>query len=93
MRKLIDLLSFFGPLRAAKFWVAIIMAIAQFVNIYFGYDLGLDQDTLTTMIMGIGAALVWLVPNAKSKPDIPVLTEAEARSRTGYSGPIETRNR
>lgn len=73
------ILSMFGPLRAAKFWVAIIMAIAQFVNIYLGYDLGLDQETLTAMIMGIGAALVWLVPNAK--PKLPEYTDQEALAK------------
>ncbi len=91
MGKLLNLLSMFGPLRAAKFWVALVMALVQFANIYMGLDIGLDQETATAIITGIGAALVWLVPNAK--PNTPVLTEAEARARTGYTGPIETRNR
>lgn len=91
MGKLLNLLTMFGPLRAAKLWVALGMAIVQFINVYSGIDLGLDEETLTAIIGGLGALLVWLVPNAK--PDIPVLTEAEARARTGYTGPIETRRR
>jgi len=31
--------------------------------------------------------------DTKRKINIPVLTEAEAREKTGYHGPIETRNR
>lgn len=91
MHMLLNLLAMFGPLRAAKFWVALVMALVQFANIYMGLDIGLDQETATAIITGIGAALVWLVPNAK--PEIPVLTEAEARARTGYSGPILDRSR
>lgn len=88
------ILSMFGPLSGAKFWVAVVMAVAQFINVYAGIDLGLDEQTLTAIIGGLGALLVWLVPNAKPQPSIPVLTEAEARARAGgYSGPIETRNR
>lgn len=91
MHMLLNLLAMFGPLRGAKFWVALVMALVQFANIYMGLDIGLDQETATAIITGIGAALVWLVPNAK--PDIPVLTEAEARARTGYTGPIVDRSR
>ncbi|WP_338606843.1 hypothetical protein V6617_10025 [Pelagibacterium nitratireducens] len=91
MGKLLNLLTMFGPLAAAKFWIALTMGVVNFVQVYTGFDLGLDQTTATTIINGIGAALIWLVPN--KKPAIPVLTEAEARARTGYSGPIETRNR
>ena len=78
MGKLLNLLVMFGPFRAAKFWVALAMALVQFANIYMGLDIGLDQETASAIITGIGAALVWLVPNAKL--DIPVLTEAEARA-------------
>lgn len=91
MGKLLNLLTMFGPLSGAKFWVAIIMAIVQFVQIYFGLDLGLDQATATAIVGGVGALLVWLVPNKRSS--IPVLTEAEARARTGYDGPIVDRSR
>tara|TARA_R100000365_G_C2747452_1_gene77373 strand:- start:2513 stop:2791 length:279 start_codon:yes stop_codon:yes gene_type:complete len=90
MGKLLNLLTMFGPLAAAKFWIALTMGVVNFVQVYFGFDLGLDQMTATTIINGIGAVLIWLVPN--KKPAIPVLTEAEARKRAGgYSGPIETR--
>lgn len=86
------ILSMFGPLSGAKFWVAVIMAGVQFCQIYFGIDLGLDEATATAIVGGVGALLVWLVPN-KRKREIPTLTEAEARAITGYDGPIETRNR
>lgn len=91
MGKLLNLLTMFGPLSGAKFWVAIIMAVVQFVQIYFGFDPGLDQATATAIVGGVGALLVWLVPNKRSS--IPVLTEAEARARTGYAGPIVDRFR
>lgn len=63
MKTIIRLISMFGPLRAAKFWVAVVMAVVQFVQIYLGLDLGLDQQTVTAVIAGIAALLVWLVPN------------------------------
>lgn len=91
MGKLLNLLTMFGPLSGAKFWVAIVMAIVQFVQIYFGLDLGLDQATATAIVGGVGALLVWLVPNKRR--NIPMLTEAEARARTGYDGPIIDRSR
>ena len=88
MSAILNLLTMFGPLSGAKFWTAIILAVVQFLHIYSGIDLGLDEATVTAVIGGIGAVLVWLVPN-KPKP----LTEAEARARTGYTGPIEDRTR
>ena len=60
------LLAMFGLFRAAKFWVAVGMALAQFINVYSGIDLGLDEATLTAIIGGIGALLVWLLPNKKT---------------------------
>ena len=86
MSAIIHILTMFGPLAGAKFWVAAIMGVLQFINVYSGIDFGLDEQTLTAIIGGIGALLVWLVPN-KPKP----LTEAEARARTGYTGHIERR--
>ena len=93
MSALFHILSMFGPLSGAKFWVAVIMAGVQFCQIYFGIDLGLDEATATAIVGGIGALLIWLVPNAKHQREIPTLTEAEARAITGYDGPIEKRNR
>ena len=93
MGNLFNILSMFGPLRAAKLWVAVAMAVVAFVRVYFGIDLGLDEETATAVIGGVGALLVWLVPNAKPKNDIPTYTEAEVRARTGYQGPIEDRSR
>ena len=88
---MLRILSMFGPLSGAKFWVAVAMAIAQFINVYAGIDLGLDEQTLTAIIGGIGALLVWLVPNKRKS--IPTLTEAEARAQTGYTGPIIDRSK
>lgn len=65
------LLTTFGPLSGAKFWVAVIMAAAQFVQVYSGYDLGLDQETVTAVLGGITAFLVWLVPNKPKSHDFP----------------------
>lgn len=63
------LLAMFGLFRAAKFWVAAVMALVQFIQIYFGFDLGLDEATVTAILGGIGALLVWLVPNFKRPQD------------------------
>jgi hypothetical protein len=90
MGALLNLLTMFGPLRALKFWTAAAMALIQFLQIYSGINLGLDQGTVTTVLAGVGALLVWLVPNLK--PKLPTLTEADVRNSTGYSGPIEDRS-
>lgn len=91
MSTIFRILSMFGPLTAAKFWFSIVMAGVHFVRLYFGIDLGLDEGTALTIINGIWAAGVWAIGN--KKPSIPVLTEAEARARTGYYGEIEDRSR
>ncbi|RDE08444.1 hypothetical protein [Pelagibacterium lacus] len=92
MGKLLNLLTMFGPLTAAKFWFSLVMAGVHFVRLYWGIDLGLDEATALTIINGIWAAGVWLLPNKRR--DIPVLTEDEARARAGgYSGPIVDRSR
>jgi len=90
MGALLSLLTMFGPLRAAKFWVSVVMAVIEFIHIYTGYDLGLDQATVTAIIGGVWALLVWWVSN--KHPKLPTLTEDEVRGRTGYSGPIEDRS-
>lgn len=86
MGTLLNLLTMFGPLRALKFWVAVAMAAVAFLRVYAGIDLGLDEATATAVIGGIGALLVWLVPNLK--PKLPTMTEEEVRATTGYGGPI-----
>lgn len=60
------LLAMFGLFRAAKFWTAVVLALAQFVNVYSGIDLGLDETTVSAILGGVGALLVWLIPNWKS---------------------------
>lgn len=93
MGKLLNLaLPMLGPLTAAKFWFSVVMAVVQFVRLYFGIDVGLDEVTAQTIINGIWAAGVWLIGNKKPRHEIPVLTEAEARARTGHSGPIVDRS-
>jgi hypothetical protein len=52
---------------AAKFWIALIMAFAQFVHLYFDIDLGLDQETVTVVVSGLAALLVYAVPNKSAK--------------------------
>ena len=64
---MLAMLSIFGIFRAAKFWVAAAMAVAEFIRIQYGYDLGLDEATVTAVMGGLTAFLVWLVPNAKPK--------------------------
>lgn len=61
------ILGAFGLFRAAKFWVAAVMAVAEFVRIQYGLDLGLDEATVTAIMGGVTALLVWLIPNAKPK--------------------------
>lgn len=66
---MLTIISMFGFFRAAKFWVALALAIVQFVQIRYGLDLGLDEATATAIFGGIGALLVWFVPNLKGKAD------------------------
>lgn len=86
---MLSILSMFGIFRAAKFWVAVVIAIASFVRIYAGIDLGLDEATATAVIGGIGALLVWLVPNFRAPAnDLPTFNSpeeaiAEAERQTG----------
>jgi hypothetical protein len=47
-----------------KFWIAVITVGANFVREYYGVDLGIDPTTAATLVGGVGAALVYLVPNA-----------------------------
>lgn len=49
--------------RYNKFWVATLVAVTQFVRITADIDLGIDEASAATLVSGIGAALVWLVPN------------------------------
>lgn len=50
-------------MKAAKFWVALIVVGANFTRAQYGIDLGVDETTAMTLVNGVGAALVWLVPN------------------------------
>lgn len=67
---MMTIIGMFGMFRAAKFWVAGVMAVVQFIQIYFGIDLGLDEATVTAVLGGLTALLVWLVPNAKPKQQV-----------------------
>lgn len=49
-----------------KFWVAVLMVGANAVRSRFGVDLGLDDQLAADLVGGVGALLVYLVPN-KSK--------------------------
>ena len=50
--------------RYNKFWVAVVTVAANFVREYYGIDLGMDPTMAATLVNGVGAAFVWLVPNA-----------------------------
>ena len=65
---MLSLLTMFGPLRAAKFWIAVVMAIVQFIQLYFDIDIGLNQEIVSGLIAGVTALFVWLVPNKKKEP-------------------------
>jgi len=89
MSAILNLLSMFGPLRALKFWVAVAMAVVAFVRVYAGIDLGLDEATATAVLGGIGALLVWLVPNVRTPSrELPTFASPEeavaaAEAQTG----------
>lgn len=86
---MLSILSMFGLFRAAKFWVALVIAAANFIRIYAGIDLGLDEGTASAVIGGIGALLVWLIPNFRSQPqELPTFASPEeavaaAEAQTG----------
>lgn len=69
MTRILHILTMFGPLSAAKFWVAAIMGVVQFVQIYFGIDVGLDQEIVSGLIAGLTALFVWIVPNKRKKQE------------------------
>lgn len=47
-----------------KFWVALLTVAVNVVREVYGIDLGIDPVMAATLVNGVGAALVWLVPNA-----------------------------
>jgi hypothetical protein len=53
---------------AAKFWVALIMAIVGFSRSYSGVDLGVDDATANAIVGAVTAALVWIIPNKPKDP-------------------------
>lgn len=68
---MLTIISMFGLFRAAKFWVAFIMALAEFARVQWGVDLGLDEATVSAIMGGVTALLVWLIPNADPKKQFP----------------------
>lgn len=51
---------------ADKFWVAALFVAANIVRSKYGIDFGLTDDIAANLIQGIGAGLIWLVPNKKA---------------------------
>lgn len=47
----------------AKFWAAVLMVGANAIRSRFGVDLGLDDQLAADLVGGVGAVLVYLVPN------------------------------
>lgn len=54
---------------ATKFWIALLIAIANFIRIYAGFDLGIDEPTATAIVGALTAFLVWLIPNRPKPPN------------------------
>lgn len=52
---------------ADKFWIAALFVGANVIRSKFGIDFGLTDDIAANLIQGIGAALVWFVPNRATK--------------------------
>lgn len=50
--------------KSNKFWVAVLTVLANVARDYYGVDIGLDPTMAATLVSGIGAGLVWLVPNS-----------------------------
>jgi hypothetical protein len=48
---------------ADKFWVAALFVVANIVRSKYGIDFGLTDDLAANLIQGVGAAMIWLVPN------------------------------
>lgn len=47
----------------AKFWAALLTVAANFTRDRYGINLGLDEAMAMTLVNGVGAVLVYLVPN------------------------------
>lgn len=48
---------------ADKFWIAALFVGANVIRSQYGIDFGLTDDIAANLIQGIGAALVWAIPN------------------------------
>jgi hypothetical protein len=50
---------------ADKFFVAVLFLAANAARSRYGIDFGLTDQLASDLVQGIGAALVWLIPNRK----------------------------
>lgn len=46
-----------------KLWVALLILAANVVRSYYNVDLGMNDVLATAIVNGVGAYLVYLVPN------------------------------
>lgn len=51
---------------ADKFWVALLFLAANAARSRYGIDFGLDSQMANDLVQGVGAALVWLIPNKEA---------------------------
>lgn len=50
---------------ADKFWIAVLFLIANILRSKYNIDFGLTDPMAASLIQGIGAAFIWLIPNKK----------------------------
>ncbi len=49
-----------------KALVAVIMGLLSILNLKFGFNLGIDEATVSAIIAAVTPFLVWLTPNKQS---------------------------
>jgi hypothetical protein len=49
-----------------KFWVALLIVAANAIRSRYNIDIGIDDQLAGDLVGGVGAMLVYLVPNKKS---------------------------
>lgn len=76
------ILGAFGLFRAAMFWVAIIMAIVEFIRVQYGLDLGLDEATVTAARVALPRCWCgWCPMPSRRRPSLSAIRVTSRRDR------------
>jgi hypothetical protein len=48
----------------SKAWAALVMAILAIIELHWGFNLGIGEDTVLIIIVLLTPLFVWLIPNS-----------------------------